>query len=124
MSNRRTSLFCRRGSWQPSRAELDVVALNTGDIVQQRKDLRYHKDVIVMLKHWWFVCDLDGNGMIDHDEYVALSCKIYRALEEDYDEQARRQSHCPAAPQRCALCVVCVRCAGGTRMRRARLGGG
>ena len=39
-----------------------------------------------MLRAWWAVADVSGNGGIDHDEYITLSCKICKAFSVDeYD---------------------------------------
>ena len=56
------------------------------DLQEQRRALRHHPDVCAALDRWWNATDADGNGVIDHDEYIVLSVALYRVLVADGDE--------------------------------------
>ena len=50
--------------------------LNSTEAIEQRKALAERKDVRLVLRAWWAVADQSGDGGINKDEYLVLSCKI------------------------------------------------
>ena len=61
-----------------------------------------------MLQAWWDVCDADGSGEVDHDEYVALSCMMFKAMAEDYDPQEAHE--CAERDWKCVSLSMATLC--------------
>ena len=58
----------------------------------KRMALREAPIVREALDAWWRCTDADGNGVIDHDEYICLGIALYHVMIGDGNEQAAEQS--------------------------------
>ena len=73
-------------------------ALETPDMVEQRRALRQHPEVIETIEVWWSTAQrsLEQEGRtvdgLSHDRYVLMSTKMYKAMMREYDEEEARAS--------------------------------
>ena len=61
-------------------------------MLARRQALLAHPTVDAALNEWWMTTDIDGNGEIDHDEYIELGKALYRVMIGDGNEAAARKS--------------------------------
>jgi hypothetical protein len=59
---------------------------------QQWTLLQSNPEVQRVLDDWWVATDSDGNGVIDHAEYLELGKALYRLMIGDGDEAAALES--------------------------------
>jgi hypothetical protein len=66
------------------------LSLHTSSIIDKRMALRRHPDIVRVLTCWWNTArNVETTPSVAHlqkEQYVQLSCKLYRAMVETWDE--------------------------------------
>ena len=57
-----------------------------------REAIKYDPQTLGVLAEIWAVVDTDGNGKVDHDEYVTMSKKLYQVFVGADNEAAEREA--------------------------------
>jgi hypothetical protein len=59
----------------------------------KRESMRFHPQIVQLLKKMWTIADADGSGGIDLDEYTEVFCALYNAMHVESPRSGQSEDH-------------------------------